>query len=142
MRLLQFYRELFEEAVKAYEPVWEEEKGVMFGYRWQKNNYPLLEQFQITDAEPNHPVLMYSLVLSVSYLQTTIYEEVKQYSSPFDLSIIIINRNLWLNAGIQTDNLQSSMMGFLNHARSELMNILDCTIKVTDEKTLYSNLCK
>ncbi|WP_372660488.1 hypothetical protein [Cohnella sp.] len=129
MKLVQFYRELFLEAVQEFEPVWKEEENILFGYRWHKNTYPLLEQFQIKEAEPDHPVLMYSLVLPESYLQTTIYEEVRQYSSPFDVSIMIMNRRLWLNAAIQTNKLQSSVMGFMNHARSELTNILECTIK-------------
>ncbi|RKP48806.1 hypothetical protein D7Z26_20745 [Cohnella endophytica] len=134
MKLAEFYKQLFQEAIKVYEPVWEEEESAMFGYRWHKNNYPLLEQFQIKDLHPGHPVLMYSLVLPETYLQTTIYEEIRRYRSPFELSIVLLNRKLWLNAALQTDKLQDSVMGYLNHARAELMNILDCVIRIPNEE--------
>jgi hypothetical protein len=136
LKLVQFYRELFLEAVREYEPVWKEEQDVMFGYRWHKNDYPLTEQFQITDAYPSSPVLMYSMVLPESYLQTTIYEEIKGNCSPFDLSIVILNRKLWLNAALHSDHLQSSLMGFLHQARGELMNILDCIIQRADDRVV------
>jgi hypothetical protein len=119
---------MFLEAIDAFEPVWEEEDAVLYGYRWHKRNYPLTEQFQIREMFPVDPVLMYSLVLPESYLETTIYEEVKRYRSHYDLSIVILNRKLWLNAATPTDKLQDSIMGFLNKARGELMNILDCII--------------
>jgi hypothetical protein len=132
VKLIHFYKRLFDEAVRAYEPVWEEE-AVTYGYLWSKYNYPLQEQFQIKDMEPDYPTLMYSLVLPESYLGTTIYEEIKRYPSKYELSIVILNRQIWLNATLQTDKLQDSLMGFLNQARGELMNILDCLIRRSEE---------
>ncbi|QMV41416.1 hypothetical protein [Cohnella cholangitidis] len=139
MKLIQFYRQLFLEATRVYEPVWEEE-AVVFGYRWHKRNYPLWEQFQIKDMEPDHPVLMYSLILPEAYLETTIYEEIKRYPSKYELSIVILNRQIFLNATLQTDKLQDSMMGFMHQARGELMNILDCIIRMPDEAELQATL--
>lgn len=133
VKLLQFYRQLFLEATSIYEPVWEEDKSIEFAYRWHKSNYTLREQFQINDMSPNHPVIIYSLVLPASYLETTIYEEVKRYPSKYELSIVILNRQIWLNAALRTDRIQDSLMGFLNQARGELMNILDCIICLPDE---------
>jgi hypothetical protein len=138
LKLIEFYRQLFLEAVQIFEPVWIEEEDVLFGYRWSKHNYPLMEQFQITDMHPDHPVLMYTIVLPESYLDTTIYEEVKKYSSKFDLSIVIMNRKLWLNAAMSTGMLQDSLMGFMNQARGELMNIMDCVILISDSPELQS----
>jgi hypothetical protein len=142
LKLIEFYRRSFLEAVQIFEPVWKEEEDVLFGYRWSKHNYPLLEQFQITDMHPNHPVLMYTIVFPESYLDTTIYGEVKKYSSEFDLTIVIMNRKLWLNAAISTDKLQDSIMGFMNKARSELMNIMDCVILISDNAELQSVACE
>ncbi|WP_239617832.1 hypothetical protein [Cohnella mopanensis] len=138
MKLIHFYRQLFVEAARAYEPVWEEEAAL--GYRWHKRNYPLWEQFQIKDMDPDYPVLIYSLILPEAYLKTTIYEEIKRYPSKYELSIVILNRQIFLNATIQTDKLQDSLMGFLNQARGEFMNILDCIIQVTDEAELQAGL--
>jgi hypothetical protein len=140
VRLLEFYRQLFLEAISVYEPVWEEDTSMQFGYRWHKKNYPLKEQFQINDMSPIHPVIIYSLVLPESYLGTTIYEEIKRYPSKFELSIVILNRQLWLNAALRTDKQQDSLMGYLNQARGELMNILDCIIRLPDEGELQDNL--
>ncbi|MFC5470779.1 hypothetical protein ACFPPD_18995 [Cohnella suwonensis] len=133
MKLTEFYRQLFLEAISMYEPVWEDEEQVSYGYRWRKRNYPLPEQFQIIDMHPGHPVLIFSMVLSEAYLQTTIYEEIRRYPSSFDLSIVLLNKQLWLNASLQTDKLQDSIMGFLNQARGELMNVLDCLIRIPEE---------
>lgn len=134
MRLTQFYRELFLEATQLYEPVWKEEQDLLFGYRWYKDNYPLKEHFQITDAGSAGPILMYTLVLPEAYLNTTIYEEVKRYISPIEVSIVISSRKVWLNASLRSDHLQSSLMGFINQARGELSNILDCVIQRTEER--------
>lgn len=141
MKLIQFYRDLFLEATDVYEPVWEEQDTASFGYLWHKKNYPLPEVFQIKDIHPDscNPILIYSIVLPDSYLQTTIYEEIKRYPSRYDLSIVIVNRQLQLNAALLTEKMQDSMMGYLNHARSELMNILDCIIKLPEESVLYSS---
>ncbi|MFC5404528.1 hypothetical protein [Cohnella soli] len=133
MKLTEFYKQLFLEAINAYEPVWEEEERVPFGYRWRKRNYPLHELFQIKDMHPGQPVLMFTLVLPETYLQTTIYEEIRRYPSAFDMSIVLYNKQLWLNAALQTDKLQDSIMGFLNQARGELMNVLDCLISIPEE---------
>jgi len=132
VKLIQFYRQLFMEATRVYEPVWEEE-AVPFGYRWHKRNYPLKEQFQIRDMEPDYPALMYSLILPESYLGTTIYEEIKRYPSKYELSIVILDRRIWLNATLQSDKLQDSLMGYLNQARGELTNILDCIIQLPED---------
>jgi hypothetical protein len=132
VKLIQFYRQLFLEAINMYEPVWEED-AVSFGYRWHKRNYPLREQFQIRDMDPEYPALMYSLILPEAYLETTIYEEIKRYPSKYELSIVILNRQVWLNATLQTDKLQDSLMGFLYQSRGELMNILDCIIRLPAE---------
>ncbi|BBI35772.1 hypothetical protein [Cohnella abietis] len=138
MKLTQFYRQLFLEAIQTFEPVWEEEATVLHGYRWHKHNYPLKEQFLIKDMHPDHPVLMYSLILPETYLQTTIYEEIKRYPSEYDLSIVLLNRRLWLNAVLHTDRLQDSIMGFLSQARRELMNVLDCIIRIPDDIEINS----
>ena len=91
-----------------------------------------MEQFQITDVHPDQPVLMYTIVLPERYLDSTIYEEVKKYSSVFDFSIVIMNRKLWLNAAMSSEKLQDSLMGFMTQARDELMNILDCVMQISD----------
>ncbi|QTH41212.1 hypothetical protein J4772_27215 [Cohnella sp. LGH] len=132
MKLIEFYRQLFLETSAIFEPVWEGE-DIPFGYRWHKRNYPLPEQFQIRDMNTDHPALMYSLILPETYLGTTIYEEIKRYPSEYELSIVILNRQIWLNATLQTDKLQDSLMGFLHHSRGELMNVLDCIIRLPEE---------
>jgi hypothetical protein len=136
VKLIEFYKQRFLEAIDVFEPVWEEEETALFGYRWYKRNYPLTEQFQIKEMYPDNPVLTYSLVLPESYLETSIYEEIKRYPSQYDLSIVILNRKLWLNAATPTNKLQDSIMGFLNQARGELMNILDCLITIPNEPGL------
>ncbi len=135
VKLMQFYRRLFLEAVSAYEPVWEEE-AVSFGYRWHKRNYPLKEQFQIRDMDPGDPALVYSLILPETYLGTTIYEEVRRYRSECELSIVILDRRVWLSATLPANKLQDSLMGFLNRSRGELMNIIDCVIRLPEETGL------
>jgi len=140
LKLMEFYRQLFLQAIHVYEPVWEEEPSVQFGYRWHKRNYPLLEQFEIKDTYPSNPILMYSLVLPEAYLETSIYEEIKYYPSRFDLSLFLLDRKLWLNAALPAGNLQDSIMGYINQARSDLMNILDNIIQIPDKPMLVSTL--
>jgi len=132
VKLIEFYRQLFLEAVRAYEPVWEEE-AVPSGNRWRKSNYPFKEQFRINEMEGEYPLLTYSMVLPESYLETTIYEEIKRYRSRYELSIVLLNRRIWLNAVLRADKLEDSLMGFLNHARGELMNIIDCLVWMPEE---------
>jgi len=132
VKLVDFYRQLFLEAVQAYEPVWEEE-NVPGGYCWRKFNYPFKEQFRINPFEGTDPTLMYSMVLPEAYLETTIYDEIKRYDSRYELSIVLLNRQIWLNAALRADKLEDSLMGFLNHARGELMNIIDCLVWMPEE---------
>ncbi|MFC5530373.1 hypothetical protein [Cohnella yongneupensis] len=133
MTLIEFYKNLIVEAFQKFEPVWQEDLKYGLGFRWIKRNYPQKEQFQITDLMSEPPVLMYSIVLPEPYLHTTIYEEIKNYKSQYELTLAILDRKLWLNATISTANLQDSIMGFINQARSQLMNIVDCTIALQDD---------
>lgn len=132
MRLIQFYGQLFFDAVLQYEPVWEEQ-AVPDGYCWHKSNYPLREQFRIRDMGSDYPQLMFSMILPDSYLETTIYEDIKRYPSNYELSIVLLNRRIWLNAVLRADKLEDSLLGFMNHARGELMNIIDCLILMPEE---------
>ncbi|WEK53659.1 MAG: hypothetical protein P0Y55_13885 [Candidatus Cohnella colombiensis] len=128
MNLSHFYRQLFVDAMTKFEPVWEEDLDSLYGFRWTKNNYPNEEQFQITMSQGGDPVLMYSMILSEEYLKTTIYEQLKGFKSSFELSLVIVNKKLWLNVTVSTDYLEDSIMGFISMARSQLMNIIDCLI--------------
>lgn len=129
MKLIEFYRELFLEAKMTFEPVWEE-TAVPDGYCWRKRDYPLHEQFQIKANRSGYPTILYSLILPESYLGTTIYEEIKRYPSSSELSLVILNRRIWLNAALPADKLEDSLMGHIHRSRGELMNILDCVVQL------------
>lgn len=133
MTLLEFYRGLIVEAFQKFEPVWKQDGDYAQGYRWYKRNYPNREQLQITDLSGEAPVIMYSIVLPEQYLRTTICQEIKNYRSQYELTLVILGRELWLNAAVSTANLQESIMGFIHQARSQLMNIVDCTIQLPYE---------
>lgn len=130
MTLLEFYKGLTVEAFQKFEPVWREDGGYAQGFRWSKRNYPNREQLQITDLVGEEPVIMYSIVLPEPYMRTTICQEIRNYRSQYELTLVILGRELWLNAAVSTAKLQESIMGFIHQARSQLMNIVDCTIQL------------
>ena len=133
MTLIDFYRKLILEAFQKFEPVWKLDREYKQGFRWIKKNYPNQEQLQLADLKNEAPVLIYSIVLPETYLHTTIYEEIKNYRSQYGLTLAILDRKLWLNATISTSNLQESIMGFIHQVRSQLMNIVDCTIQLQND---------
>ena len=130
MTLIEFYEGLIVEAFQKFEPVWRRDVSYAQGVRWIKRNYPNREQLQLTDMNREAPVLTYTIVLPEPYMQTTIYEEIKSYRSQYELTLVIIGRELWLNATLSTACLQESVMGFIHQARSQLMNVVDCTIQL------------
>lgn len=132
MTLVEFYKQLVLEAFKNFEPVWQIDHTYELGYRWLKCDYPIQEQLQIMELHNEPPVLIYSFLLPESYLQTTIFEEIRRYDSEYALSLAILNNKLWLNASVSTEILHDSIMGFIHQARGQLMNIIDCTIQLQE----------
>jgi hypothetical protein len=134
MRLLEFYRALFEDATNRFEPVWHMDAGYPWGYRWTKNNYPLPEQFRIFTTGDESPILMFSVVLPNSYAKTNVFDEVYRYPTNNEMTVVIKDREIWVNASLCTSQLEHSVLGFINQARSDMMNIFDCLILKTDIK--------
>ncbi|WP_219837889.1 hypothetical protein [Paenibacillus sp. R14(2021)] len=128
MKLLEFYRALFEDATSRFEPVWQLDHTYIYGYRWTKNNYPLKEQFRIYNAGDEPPLLMFSVVLPEYYAQTNVFDEVYRYPTNNEMSVVIKDRQIMVNASLCTSNLEHSVLGFIHQARSDMMNIFDCVI--------------
>lgn len=133
MTLVDFYQNLIVEAFYKFEPVWKVDPEYKQGVRWIKRNYPNQEQLQLTDLKDEAPLITYSMVLPESYLHTTIFEEIGNYRSQYKLTLFVLDRKLWLSVTLSTSNLQESIMGFIHQARSQLMNIVDCTIQHQNE---------
>ncbi|AZN42202.1 hypothetical protein [Paenibacillus albus] len=132
MKLLEFYKELFEDAASRFEPVWQADLAYSHGFRWTKDNYPIQEQFRITDMGDEPPVIMFSIVLPDMYSETNVFDEVYRYPSHNDMSIVLMSQQIWVNASLCTSKLEQSVLGFIHQARSEIMNIFDCVILKTD----------
>ncbi len=131
MTLIDFYQKMIVEAFHKFEPVWRVDPEYEHGFRWIKRNYPNQEQLQLTELKDKAPLITYSIVLPESYLHTTIFEEIGNYRSQYKLTLVVLDRKLWLSATLSTSLLQESVMGFIHQARSQLMNIVDCTIQFT-----------
>ncbi|WP_127581607.1 hypothetical protein [Paenibacillus koleovorans] len=129
MNLLFYYRELFAEASKEYEPGWEEDRGFKDGFRWRKKGgRHNTEVFQIEEWHHECPVLRFAYLLPSTYSETTLCEEVDRYKSNYELKMHATPACVVLSAALPVEKLQESMMGFVNRARSELLDILDFTI--------------
>ncbi|SDW54712.1 hypothetical protein [Paenibacillus sp. CF384] len=132
MKLLDFYRDLFDEATSRFEPVWEVDEDYTHGFKWTKENYPIQEQFRITDMGDEPPIVMFSVALPDMYAETNVFDEVYRYPTHNEMSIVIMNRKVWVNASLCTSKMEHSVLGFVHRARSEIMNIFDCAILTVD----------
>lgn len=121
--------------MRRFEPVWVPDPDFPHGYRWHKRNYPIAECFQIAEQGTEAPAVMCSIILPEHYMDTTLFEEARRYPSRYNLSIAVWNLQLWLMFSVSVEYLQDSIMGFINQARSEAMNIVDLAINKPDKNS-------
>ncbi|OAS18442.1 hypothetical protein [Paenibacillus oryzisoli] len=137
MNLIHYYRQQFIELTAQFEKVWEEDSDYKFGFLWRSHvGSAYKEMFQITQTRQESLCLMYVMELPESYKRTNISEVIKHVTSAYELSMYVFASKIMLTSCISIENLQQTSLGFIHHARAEMIDLVFSAIRQVDYETV------
>lgn len=137
MNLIHYYRQQFVELTAQFEKVWEEDSHYKFGFLWRSQmSSSYKEMFQMTQMRQEPVYLMYVMELPESYKRTNISEVIKNVASSYELSMYVFSSKIMLTSCVSIENLQQTSLGFLHHARAEMIDLVFSAIKQVDYETV------
>ncbi|MNY66874.1 hypothetical protein D3C86_2043680 [compost metagenome] len=90
------------------------------------------EIFQMTQARQEPLYFMYAIELPESYKKTNISDVIKNVASAYELSMYIFSSKILLTSCISIENLQQTSLGWINYARSEMIDLVFTAVKRVD----------
>ncbi|MDR6554904.1 hypothetical protein [Paenibacillus qinlingensis] len=133
MNLIHYYRQQFIELTAQFEQVWEEDSQYKFGFLWRlQGTTPYKEIFHMTQTGQEPLYLMYAIELPESYKRTNISDVIKSVASDYELSMYVFSSKIMLTSCISIEYLQQTSLGFIHHARAELIDLVFSVIQQVD----------